>query len=68
MPFRDSPLHSDSADRRNCSGWEETKNPMAANPCGRRVWLVAATLLVVFFRAHEPRGDAAAMHRADSAR
>ena len=31
-------------------------------------YLVAATLLVVFFRAHEPRGDAAAMLPADSAR
>jgi predicted MFS family arabinose efflux permease len=31
-------------------------------------YLVAATLLVLFFRAHEPRGDAAAMLPADSAR
>ena len=31
-------------------------------------YLVAATLLVVFFRAHQPRGDAAAMLPADSAR
>nr|MDP9321547.1 hypothetical protein [Chloroflexota bacterium] len=31
-------------------------------------YLVAATLLLVFFRAHEPRGDAAAMLPADSAR
>ena len=31
-------------------------------------YLVAATLLVVFFRSHEPRGDAAAMLPADSAR
>jgi predicted MFS family arabinose efflux permease len=31
-------------------------------------YFVAATLLVVFFRAHEPRGDAAAMLPADSAR
>jgi DHA1 family inner membrane transport protein len=31
-------------------------------------YLLAATLLVVFFRAHEPRGDAAAMLPADSPR
>jgi DHA1 family inner membrane transport protein len=31
-------------------------------------YLVAAALLVLFFRAHEPRGDAAAMLPADSAR
>jgi predicted MFS family arabinose efflux permease len=31
-------------------------------------YAVAATLLIVFFRAHEPRGDAAAMLPADSAR
>ncbi|MDP9246453.1 MAG: MFS transporter [Chloroflexota bacterium] len=31
-------------------------------------YLVAATLLVVFFRAHEPRGDAAATLPADSVR
>jgi len=31
-------------------------------------YLVAATLLVVFFRTHEPRGDAAAMLPADSVR
>ena len=31
-------------------------------------YLLAATLLVVFFRAHEPRGDAAAIVRADSAK
>jgi predicted MFS family arabinose efflux permease len=31
-------------------------------------YLVAAVLLVLFFRAHEPRGDAAAMLPADSAR
>lgn len=31
-------------------------------------YLVAATLLVVFFRAHQPRGDAAAMVPADSVR
>jgi predicted MFS family arabinose efflux permease len=31
-------------------------------------YLVAATLLVLFFRAHEPRGDAAAILPADSAR
>ena len=30
-------------------------------------YLLAATLLVVFFRAHVPRGDAAAVVRADSA-
>jgi len=31
-------------------------------------YLLAATLLVVFFRGHEPRGDAVAMLPADSAR
>jgi len=31
-------------------------------------YLVAATLVIVLFRAHEPRGDAAAMLPADSAR
>jgi predicted MFS family arabinose efflux permease len=31
-------------------------------------YLVAAILLIVFFRAHEPRGDAAAVLPADSAR
>src|SRR5438132_1949993 len=31
-------------------------------------FLLAATLLIVFFRAHRPRGDAAAMLPADSAR
>jgi predicted MFS family arabinose efflux permease len=31
-------------------------------------YLLAATLLVVFFRAHEPRGDAAVVLPADSAR
>src|SRR5207245_11707819 len=31
-------------------------------------YLLAATLLIVFFRAHQPRGDAAAMLPADSAR
>lgn len=31
-------------------------------------YLVAATLLVIFFRAHRPRGDAAAMLPADSLR
>ena len=31
-------------------------------------YLIAAALLVTFFRAHEPRGDAAAMLPADSAR
>ena len=31
-------------------------------------YLVAATLIVVFFRSHQPRGDAAAMLPADSAR
>lgn len=31
-------------------------------------YLVAATLLVLFFRTHEPRGDAAAILPADSAR
>ena len=31
-------------------------------------YLLAAVLLIVFFRAHRPRGDAAAMLPADSAR
>jgi len=31
-------------------------------------YLIAATLLVLFFRAHVPRGDAAAVVAADSAR